>query len=48
MTNINYLDIYIAVTVFCKEVCPNYVNNGDRYRKYQCHYKHINYLKEEI
>ena len=51
MTNINYLDIlyiYIAVTGFRKEVCPNYVNDGDRYRKYQCHHKHINYLKEEM
>ena len=50
MNNINHHDILYIYSSYCllKEVCPNYVNDGDRYRKYQCHYKHINYLKEEM
>ena len=54
MSNINYvgtLYIYIyklAVTSFRKEVRPNCVNDNGRYRKYQFHYNHINYLKEDL
>ena len=37
----------LAVTSFRKEVRPNCVNDNGRYRKYQFHYNHINYLKED-
>ena len=38
----------LAVTSFRKEVRSNYVNDDGRYRKYQFHYNHINYLKEDL
>ena len=40
----------LAVTSFRKVERPNYVNDDDRYRKYQFHfiYNHINYLNKDL